>query len=75
MLQAAVRDVTGLTPALTTSGGTSDARFITHLCPVMEFGLLYGQAHKVDEHVAVDDLAALTQIYGRLLECFFLGSV
>lgn len=49
-------------------GGTSDARFIKNHCPVLEFGLVSQTMHKVDEHVAVDDLEALTQIYLGVLE-------
>jgi succinyl-diaminopimelate desuccinylase len=63
----AVEAVTGLTPALSTSGGTSDARFLSRLCPVVEFGLVNATMHKLDEAVAVADLHALTEIYGRLL--------
>lgn len=67
----AVRDVTGRTPALTTGGGTSDARFIKDACPVVEFGLVNETIHKVDEHVSVEDLQALTRIYKRFIERFF----
>ncbi|CDL00782.1 N-succinyl-diaminopimelate deacylase [Magnetospirillum gryphiswaldense MSR-1 v2] len=62
------RAVTGLTPELSTTGGTSDARFIKNHCPVLEFGLVSQTMHKVDEYVAVDDLEALTQIYLGVLE-------
>ena len=68
---AAVRDVSGRTPALTTGGGTSDARFIKDACPVIEFGLVNATIHKVDEHVPVADLEQLTAIYSRFLERFF----
>ena len=68
---AAVRDVTGKTPALTTNGGTSDARFIQAHCPVIEFGLTNALAHHVDERVAVADLLALTDIYERFIEGYF----
>lgn len=68
---AAVRDVSGRTPALTTGGGTSDARFIKDACPVIEFGLVNATIHKVDEHVPVADLEKLTAIYARFLERFF----
>jgi len=67
----AVHAVTGLTPALSTSGGTSDARFIRRLCPVVELGLIGQSMHKVDEHVAVADLAALTAIYEGVLARVF----
>ncbi|WP_254434681.1 succinyl-diaminopimelate desuccinylase [Magnetospirillum sp. UT-4] len=64
----AARAVTGLTPEQSTSGGTSDARFIKHHCPVLEFGLVSQTMHKVDENVPVADLEALTRIYQGVLE-------
>jgi len=67
----AVRRVTGLEPELSTSGGTSDARFIKDACPVAEFGMPGETAHKVDENVAVADVAMLTDIYGAVLGGFF----
>jgi len=67
----AVRDVTGRTPELSTTGGTSDARFIKDYCPVAEFGLVGQTMHKVDEHVATDDIVKLTEIYLRVLETYF----
>jgi succinyl-diaminopimelate desuccinylase len=70
-LVGAVAAVTGRTPALTTSGGTSDARFIKNLCPVVEFGLVNATIHQIDEHVALADLAALTDIYARFLRATF----
>jgi succinyl-diaminopimelate desuccinylase len=71
-LQQAIYDVTGLQPELSTTGGTSDARFIHHLCPIMEFGLTNQTIHMVDEHVAIDDLNTLTNIYENFLlrACF-----
>ena len=71
LLSEAVRDVTGLMPSLSTDGGTSDARFIKDLCPVVEFGLLTASIHKIDEHVAVVDLTRLTAIYQQFLELYF----
>lgn len=71
MLGEAVRQVTGRTPALSTSGGTSDARFIKDHCPVVEFGLVGQTMHMVDERVPLADLAALTGIYQRFLEHWF----
>lgn len=68
---AAVKDVTGRAPALTTGGGTSDARFIKDVCPVIEFGLVNKTIHMVDEHTAVEDLESLTQIYQRFIETYF----
>lgn len=67
----AVRDVTGRKPCLSTSGGTSDARFIKNYCPVIEFGLVNQTIHKVDEHVPVSDLETLTEIYRRFIENYF----
>lgn len=66
-----VREVTGRTPALTTGGGTSDARFIKDACPVVEFGLVNETIHKVDEHVPLEDLQMLTRIYKRFIERYF----
>jgi succinyl-diaminopimelate desuccinylase len=66
----AVRRVTGLEPELSTSGGTSDARFIKDACPVAEFGMPGETAHKVDENVAVADVTTLTDIYGAVLDGF-----
>lgn len=71
VMSDAVLKVTGLTPELSTSGGTSDARFIKNFCPVAEFGLMNASAHKVDEHVALADIEALTQIYENMIEGFF----
>ncbi|WP_322099402.1 succinyl-diaminopimelate desuccinylase [Haematospirillum jordaniae] len=71
LLMEAISTLTGRTPELSTSGGTSDARFIRHLCPVAEFGLVGRSMHKVDEHCRVDDLETLTQIYHRVLSRFF----
>jgi succinyl-diaminopimelate desuccinylase len=67
MITASIGAVTGLTPELSTSGGTSDARFLCRLCPVVEFGLNNGTMHKLNEAVALDDLANLTLIYEDFL--------
>jgi len=64
---AAIRTVTGIDPVLSTGGGTSDARFLSRLCPVVEFGLLNATMHKQDEAVAIPDLLALTDIYAEVL--------
>lgn len=71
LLSEAVREVTGLTPSLSTDGGTSDARFIKDYCPVVEFGLTTETIHKIDEHVSVADLEQLTAIYRRFIELYF----
>jgi succinyl-diaminopimelate desuccinylase len=70
-LTKAVTEVSGRVPALTTNGGTSDARFIQAYCPVVEFGLTNALAHHVDERVPVADLQALTAIYERFIEGYF----
>ena len=66
MVAAAVEAETGVTPEASTSGGTSDARFLKDLCPVIEFGLVNATMHKRDEAVALDDLEALARIYRRI---------
>jgi succinyl-diaminopimelate desuccinylase len=68
---AAVQAETGRVPELSTSGGTSDARFVKDHCPVIEFGLVNKTIHAIDERVAVTDLVALTRIYRAFLERFF----
>lgn len=65
---AAVHQHTGKTPELSTTGGTSDARFIKSMCPVVEFGLVGATMHKIDEHVAVADIETLTKIYGEVIQ-------
>jgi succinyl-diaminopimelate desuccinylase len=71
MMSQAITEVTGIVPKLSTTGGTSDARFIKDYCPVIEFGLLSQQMHKVDEHVKTADLVALTAIYRHILDRYF----
>ncbi|TNE58954.1 MAG: succinyl-diaminopimelate desuccinylase [Alphaproteobacteria bacterium] len=71
LMQSAIREVTELTPVLSTSGGTSDARFISQYSPVIEFGLVGQTMHKADEHVSLQDLAVLRDIYRRLLDGYF----
>ncbi len=68
---AAVEQVLGVTPELSTTGGTSDARFIKDHCPVVEFGLAGQTMHKVDERVPVADIHALTDVYAALLDTYF----
>jgi succinyl-diaminopimelate desuccinylase len=70
-LAEAIRRVTGQTPDFSTTGGTSDARFIQAYCPVAEFGLVGLTMHRIDERVALTDLAALTDIYHAFLGLFF----
>ena len=71
LVAKAVGDVTGRKPALSTGGGTSDARFIKNACPVVELGLVNATIHAVDERVALGDLEALSRIYERALELYF----
>lgn len=70
-LSAAIEASTGRTPKLSTTGGTSDARFIKDYCPVVEFGLVGQTMHMVDENVAVADLEALTRIYETFIQRWF----
>ncbi len=70
-LSAAIKDITGRTPALSTGGGTSDARFITHYAPVVEFGLIGKTIHQVNECAHIDDIKNLMQIYKGFLVRYF----
>jgi succinyl-diaminopimelate desuccinylase len=71
LVAGAIGEVTGRAPELSTSGGTSDARFIKDHGPVIEFGLANQTMHKVDERVPTADLVALTAIYRRILDRYF----
>ena len=71
LVVGAVADVTGRKPELSTTGGTSDARFIKDYCPVVEFGLVGQTMHEIDERVPVADLVALTAIYRKILDRYF----
>ena len=71
LLADAVQAVTGRRPELSPTGGTSDARFITHYCPVVEFGLVGQTMHAVDERVPIADLRALTAIYRKIIDRYF----
>ena len=73
LVAAAVEAETGRTPELSTSGGTSDARFVKDHCPVVEFGLVGKTMHQVDENVPVDQIARLKEIYTRILRDYFAG--
>jgi len=68
---AAIEEVAGRKPELSTSGGTSDARFISSYCPVIEFGLVGQTMHQVDERTPVSDLEQLTKIYRGILDRYF----
>jgi succinyl-diaminopimelate desuccinylase len=65
---AAIEEETGLKPELSTSGGTSDGRFLIQLCPVVDFGLPNATMHKVGECAALEDIHALSRIYERVLQ-------
>jgi succinyl-diaminopimelate desuccinylase len=71
LVSRAIAETTGRAPTLSTSGGTSDARFIKDYCPVVEFGLVNATMHKIDEQVATADLVALTAVYRRILDQYF----
>ena len=68
---AAIEEVTGRKPELSTSGGTSDARFISSYCPVIEFGLVGQTMHQIDERTPVSDLEKLTKVYRGILDRYF----
>ena len=71
LVASAVEAETGVTPVLSTSGGTSDARFVRAHCPVVEFGLVGQSMHQVDEHVRLEHIHQLKAIYGRILRDYF----
>ena len=71
LVSRAVAAETGVTPDLSTSGGTSDARFVKDHCPVVEFGLVGATMHKVDEHVETAHIEQLKSIYARILRDYF----
>ena len=71
VIVAAVEEATGRSPELSTTGGTSDARFIRSLCPVVEFGLVGSTMHQVDERVPVQEIRDLTKAYEALIRRYF----
>ena len=71
MIQNTIKKITGIKPKLSTSGGTSDARFIKNISPCLEFGLVGKTMHKIDESVSVSDLKKLTKIYENILVSYF----
>ena len=73
LVAKAIAEVTGRKPELSTTGGTSDARFITAYCPVVEFGLVGQTMHQVNERVPLTDLRALTVIYRKIIDRYFAG--
>jgi succinyl-diaminopimelate desuccinylase len=74
IVQSAIRHHTGQTAHLSTSGGTSDARFIHRFCPVLELGLRNETAHKVDEHVEVEQMTTLKNIYADVIAGYFAAN-
>ncbi len=70
-MEKSINQITQLSPKKSTTGGTSDARFIQEICPVIEFGLVGKLMHKVDEKVSVNEVLKLTEIYKRFLTLFF----
>jgi succinyl-diaminopimelate desuccinylase len=71
LVAKAVEAATGVNPVLSTSGGTSDARFVKDHCPVVEFGLVGRTMHQVDERVPVEHISQLKAIYTRILQDYF----
>ncbi len=67
IVRKTVEQVTGRQPDLSTTGGTSDARFIAKICPVAEFGLVGQTMHQVDEHVRLADIETLAEIYFQMI--------
>ena len=75
LVQDAVERETGVLPKLSTSGGTSDARFVKDYCPVLEFGPTNATIHQTDERIAVDELRATQAIYGRIIADYFSAAL
>ena len=71
MIQNTIRKITKIKPKLSTTGGTSDARFIRKISPCVEFGLVGRTMHKANESVSLSDLKKLTRIYLSILENYF----
>jgi len=71
MIQDVIQKITKIKPQLSTTGGTSDARFIRKIAPCLEFGLVGKTMHKVDEAVSISDLKKLTKIYSEILKNYF----
>ena len=71
MIQNIIKKITKIKPKLSTTGGTSDARFIRKIAPCLEFGLVGKTMHKVDEAVSISDLKKLTKIYSEILKNYF----
>ena len=71
MIQKVIKKITKIKPKLSTTGGTSDLRFIRKISPCLEFGLVGKTMHKVDEAVSLKDLKNLTKIYQNILQSYF----
>ena len=71
IVQTAIQELTGVNPQLSTSGGTSDARFIRNYCPVLEFGPSNATVHQVDERISIEELKTTADIYRRIAEKYF----
>ena len=71
LVTAAIQEVTGRAPELSTSGGTSDARFIKDVCPVVEFGLISKTMHRTDECISIEELERLSDVYYTILKHYF----
>lgn len=71
LVQNAVKAETGILPKLSTSGGTSDARFVKDYCPVLEFGPTNATIHQTNENISIEELKATTRIYRRVIESYF----
>jgi succinyl-diaminopimelate desuccinylase len=71
MIQNVIKKITRVKPIFSTTGGTSDARFIRKIAPCLEFGLVGKTMHKVDEAVSIKDLRNLTKIYSNILKNYF----
>tara|TARA_B100000282_G_scaffold274498_1_gene231178 strand:- start:370 stop:1527 length:1158 start_codon:yes stop_codon:yes gene_type:complete len=71
MIQKVIKKITNIKPKLSTTGGTSDARFIKKISPCLEFGLVGKNMHKIDESVSLNDLKKLTKIYENILQNYF----
>jgi succinyl-diaminopimelate desuccinylase len=73
VVSAAIETVVGIRPALSTAGGTSDARFIKNYCPVVEFGPVGDTMHQVDERVPVAEIERAAAVYEEILRAYFAG--
>jgi succinyl-diaminopimelate desuccinylase len=75
LVQDAVEQETGVLPKLSTSGGTSDARFVKDYCPVLEFGPTNATIHQTDERISIDELRATQSVYARIIANYFSAAL